>query len=360
MAATPGWDGSAHLLYQPSSTVLVDGVRPRIGVSNHRGRRNRGIAVPIAVEEIVGDREVEVLDHGAAHLRLVVIVAHRIFVGEPLEIGSVAVIDIVEGGGRAAAVAPRRLGRGDEGIEVVQAAAGIFLGGVRGAAVGLLPHLKKAVDRIAGIGIIRQHRAGQPERPVGQSQRVGDPQIHAVPAGVVGGSRGQEDAVGRLQIPLHRRGRRDRGERRRIGIARLARRAPELGRRQRRIRRLGLGADVIARLAGRAVLRRRREIRAGRAVLLDNSLRQQVRDSLAGARLIEAEDVIEGAVLADDDDHVPDGARGARLFRGCAGAEDAHGKSQRRRGGAHEAAGPHASAPRHACPSFLRPPKRQQ
>jgi hypothetical protein len=54
-------------------------------------------------------------------------------------------------------------------------------------------------------------------------------------------------------------------------------------------------------------LLRLREVRTGRAVLVDDALRQQVRDGLAlTLGLVDTEGVIETAVFTDQDNHVLD------------------------------------------------------
>jgi hypothetical protein len=57
------------------------------------------------------------------------------------------------------------------------------------------------------------------------------------------------------------------------------------------------------------------EARAGRAVGADDLLGEQVVDAGALARAVDAEEVVEGVVLPDDDDDVLDG--GARAGRGA-------------------------------------------
>ena len=56
----------------------------------------------------------------------------------------------------------------------------------------------------------------------------------------------------------------------------------------------------------RGILTAQREVGAGRAVVIDDAFGEQVVDGLACDGFVGGEDVIEGAVLADDDDHVLD------------------------------------------------------
>ena len=66
----------------------------------------------------------------------------------------------------------------------------------------------------------------------------------------------------------------------------------------------GLTSNFVVVDGGR--LQRQRVVLAGRAVLLDDALGQQVVDVLAVARLVGGEHVVERAVLTDDDDDVLD------------------------------------------------------
>jgi hypothetical protein len=52
---------------------------------------------------------------------------------------------------------------------------------------------------------------------------------------------------------------------------------------------------------------RPRIVRAGRAILVDDPLREEIVNALAFFRLVRGEQVIEGSVLADDHDDVLDG-----------------------------------------------------
>ncbi len=61
------------------------------------------------------------------------------------------------------------------------------------------------------------------------------------------------------------------------------------------------------------VLERVVEVRARRAVFLDDLLRKQVRDPLSVLRLVGRENVIERAVFTHNHDHVLDGSGGLEL-----------------------------------------------
>src|SRR4051812_31928949 len=112
-------------------------------------RRRQGIAVAIAEPDRVASTEHDVVGAGAAFHRLMKIIAHRISVGELLEIGHVPLLDVVEAHRRGAlfigkirwrreAVAARTDGLFDPSEKVILATEG-------GGAVELLPHLVKAV-----------------------------------------------------------------------------------------------------------------------------------------------------------------------------------------------------------------------
>ena len=66
-------------------------------------------------------------------------------------------------------------------------------------------------------------------------------------------------------------------------------------------------------------------VRARRAVFLDDALRQQIVDVIAMRRFVGREHVVEGAVLAHDDDHVLDRA-GRRSVIGMGPAEAGIGR----------------------------------
>ena len=110
---------------------------------------------------------------GAALHRLVHVVAHRVGVGEHLEERHVAVVHVEERHRAADAVVGGRERDRDEREQVAQAAARVGRGRVGDRAIGLLPHLIEAVDRVAGVRVVRHGRPGQLERTVGQRAGVG-------------------------------------------------------------------------------------------------------------------------------------------------------------------------------------------
>jgi hypothetical protein len=95
-----------------------------------------------------------VVSAGAAHERLVEIVAHRVLIGELLQNRDVSIVHVIESHGIAAAVVVDcrriiedavnlvRVVRNDERVEVAQASRGVAPRGVSEVAVGLLPHLE--------------------------------------------------------------------------------------------------------------------------------------------------------------------------------------------------------------------------
>ena len=54
----------------------------RIGIVDVGGRRRRGIAVAVAEEHLIGEAQRLAVRAGAAQHRLVIVVAHRVLVGE--------------------------------------------------------------------------------------------------------------------------------------------------------------------------------------------------------------------------------------------------------------------------------------
>ena len=122
--------------------------------------RRHQIAVVVEPDRVAG-AEHDVVGAGAAVNRLVIIVAHRIGVGELLEIGHVPLLDVEkahrrrtlfigEAGRRRLAVAAGADRRFDPWEEVVLADRGTR----ERAAVELLPHLVEAVDRALHINVV--------------------------------------------------------------------------------------------------------------------------------------------------------------------------------------------------------------
>ena len=131
-------------------------------------RRNFRVAVAVAEPDRVAVAEHHVVGAGSALGRLVVVVAHRVAVGELLQIGRVALLDVVEahrgrafagrrmvnGGLRRAvgARADRRLStQGNRSDRQPQPL--VAIGGC-GVAVELLPHLEEAMHRARRIGVV--------------------------------------------------------------------------------------------------------------------------------------------------------------------------------------------------------------
>jgi len=131
-------------------------------------RRGSGNARPIAEPDCVAGAHHDVIGAGAAQDGLVVVVAHRVAVGERFQIGRVAGLDVEKRHrSRSFADPAGRLrcavGAGGNGAldprEKIGAAAGrIGWGRSRRGAVELLPHLEQAVDRARGVGVVRQER----------------------------------------------------------------------------------------------------------------------------------------------------------------------------------------------------------
>ena len=232
------------------------------------------------------------------------VVARGELVGQLLQEGRVAVVDVEEGHRVANACVARREADVHERIEVAQATGGIGSGRVAHAAVRLLPHLVEAMARVPRVGVVRHRGAGELERPVGQVRRVGHARVDA-PRWQAGGAGGQEDEVTGLEVELGRRSaHRREGRRRRIARRRVS--SERVRRGQRGVRRLDGRADVEGRLRRHRELTSEREVRPGGAIGVDDGLGHEVPDGLAMLRPVRAEDVVEAPVLGDDDDDVLD------------------------------------------------------
>src|SRR5262249_53335720 len=70
-------------------------------------------------------------------------------------------------------------------------------------------------------------------------------------------------------------------------------------------------------------------VRTGRAVGVHDVLREKVRDRLAVPRLVGPVDVVEGAVLSDDDDEVLDRSRGGDALARIVVTGEVRGKRER-------------------------------
>src|SRR5712664_509273 len=168
----------------------VVGARDRVGVLNfvHSAgirsatpdefvvRRLGRCASSIAKPDGVAKAKHDAVGASAAHDGLVIVVAHRITIGEFLEIGHVTLQDVVEAhGGRAftrcfrgrriIGAEVRRLrraiyvgadGQFGPGEKISKAAAGIVVSRVSGVAIELLPHLVEAMDGAGGVGVPRK------------------------------------------------------------------------------------------------------------------------------------------------------------------------------------------------------------
>ena len=172
--------------------------RQRIGIVDAAGRRRHGVALAVAEEHLIGKAQRNAVRSGAAHDRLMIVVAHGVLVGEEFQIGHVVLLHVEERHDLAGivrrAAGGGRIGRGDERLQVVQAAGRIVPGDVLAVdrAVHLLVHLEELVDGVGGIGVIGHVRAGQLERSGRQVADIGD-------AGVRANADGQTRAAGAEQ-----------------------------------------------------------------------------------------------------------------------------------------------------------------
>ncbi len=296
----------------------------------------------MAQHDVVGAR--------AAVDRLVEVVAHREVVGQALEVRRVPVLHVVEaqcgraftgrlGGGRVlgaevgrlrqavGAGAHRRLDPGEQGRV---AARGAVRRRVLQAAVQLLPHLVEAMHRACRVGVVVE--AGG----VRQLERTGRQRVDVLDAhvghlgGLAGAARDQVGVVVVGQSVLGRLGERE-AVARDVGVLRAAgQRRGQHALREGRFRRAQ--QERVAARVGGGLLLRLVEVRAGRAVALDDALGEQVPHRLAAMDgLVGGEDVVEAAVLADDDDDVLDRRSGVaavvrRRGRGVGGLRGGQGR----------------------------------
>src|SRR5260221_1034415 len=269
------------------------------------------------------------------------IVAHGVLVGEALQNWNIAILHVVKRHGIAAAVVIdvvgywkavginfAGVGGNDEWIEVVEASGRILARGVADVASGLLPHFEEAVRGVSGIRIVGEVRAGQWERSVGKVIEIIYPRIEIGEFGRLGGTGsagGQQVEIGRFQRRLdggQKRSRRARRKRRRLTGGGAGRKVQAW-----------FGECVVGSLlvATEADVERRFEWRnglellgliemtAGSAIRVDDSFGEQILDGFAALGDVGGEEVIKGAVLADQDDDVLDGGAGVRIFLGLKG-----------------------------------------
>ena len=167
------------------------GLEARQGRAGQRGvdrivRRNgRGALVVAEVHRVAG-AEHDVIGAGAAQDGLMVVVAHRIAVGEEFQIGRVAGLHIVEAHRRRAfarrfVVEARNLRRAvlagahrglDPGEEIVRATGRVRRRNRKGRAVELLPHLEQPMNRARVVGVVRMRRAGDLEARPAEAKLV--------------------------------------------------------------------------------------------------------------------------------------------------------------------------------------------
>ncbi len=157
---------------EPLRAVRVEiertGRRIRVVDVGCRGRCRMPVAV--AVEDLIGEPEWLAVGSRAAEDRLVVVVAHRVVVGERLEQRRVAVLHVevrhrLPGVVRCAA-GRRAVGRRDGGLQIVQAARGVVGRHVLAIdrAIDLLDHLEVLMDRVGRKGVVRHRRPCHLER----------------------------------------------------------------------------------------------------------------------------------------------------------------------------------------------------
>ena len=201
-------------------------------------------------------------------------------------------------------------------------------------AIHLLIHLEELMDGVGRVGVIRHGRAGHLEGAWRQRVDVGDADVGADSVGQPGAAGAEQELVLRRQARIATRNRQDEGDRRILHAAEIRRRQ---GLVEEFTRRAGADEEVAGavRRRGDLELMALGEIRPGRAVGLDDALRQQVEHALVPVlRHIGREQMIEAAVLADDDDNVLDRTLGRDLVDGLVGIGGVAGRDAgERRGG---------------------------
>ncbi len=140
----------------PIIGVTVVSATLRIRIGDLAGWRYRREAFSVAEVNRIPGTEHQVIGAGATHERLMKIVAGSKLVGEFLKQWRIAGIDIIKRQRIAAAVISAPACNRDEWVQIVQAIAVVF----SGAAIRLLPHLEKAMDRVAAVGVVGQVWSG--------------------------------------------------------------------------------------------------------------------------------------------------------------------------------------------------------
>ena len=276
-----------------------------------RGRRCR-IAVAVAEEHLIGKAERLAIGARAAEHRLVVIVADGVMVGEEFEKRRITILHVEKRHGLPGimrrAARRRAVSRRNCRLQIVQAARRVALRHVFcvDRAIHLLIHLEVLMDRVAGEGVERHGRSGQLERPRRQRGDVGDPRIGTNREGQAGASGSEKELILRRQARIPARKAQD------ANVGRDCRNAGHIGRRQRGVElllcQIGVAKEFAAvRRGNDLILMRLGELRARRAMGIDDAFRQQVQYPLVSTyRHVSGEKMIEAAIFANDDDDVLD------------------------------------------------------
>ena len=290
-------------------------------------RRNEGVTVLVAEIDGVPKTQHDVVRTSSAHGRLVIVVADGVVVSEILGVRCIAILHVVERHGCGALVGRYQAGpiiraeiRGlrlavvvgadrhfGPGKVVGQAATGIRRGRMADIAVFLLPHLEQAMHWAVGVGVVgkgRQvrdlERAG---RQVGVRCRLGDAGDTAV-----GNVTGQAGPPGQHVLIVVDRAS-SQALLRRVGVTDVADVVVRADVGRTAVQRCrehwiwGLargGGELKGRAAAdvRGILGRLRVVGTGRAVGINNPLREQVVDGVAVLWNIGGKNVVEGAVFS--------------------------------------------------------------
>ncbi len=258
----------------------------------------------------------DVVGASAALNGLVEVVAHRVIIGEALEVRDVALLDVIEaqrsrtfaggdGRGRIIGAEIRRLllavsSRADGDFnpreELGVAAGRIFSGGIVAAAVELLPHLIKAVDRTCSVGVVG-NAWGQLKWPSGKRANVKNARVRSRGVETRAAS-DQKLIIIRSKSILDSLADSDRRNEGNDGAAGKGNRKLVVG----EFRLFGAEEERVGAAILGGELLRLLEIGAGCSVVVHNSFGEQIPYFLTAAGFVSCEDVIKAAIFSDDDD----------------------------------------------------------
>src|SRR6266478_6732347 len=314
-------------------------------------RRWGWIAIRVAEPDRIAKAKHDAVQTGSAHSWLMVVVAHGVIVGELLEVGHVALQNVIEAhdcatlaggfcsrrivgaevGRLGLAIHVRTYGNCSPGKKIGFAATRIRLCGISNIAVGLLPHLVEAVNRAGGVRIpcksVRALRISELEgsaRKGGVGSRANNAGYAGVGnlAGKASPASGQVAVVrGVRQAILRSFGIGEGTDS--IALADIRRTAIE-GSGERGIRRLVSGAELEFGAARdiSGVLSGKRILWAGCAVLIDDLLGEKIVNVLSVLWLVSGKNVVETAIFSNNHYDMLDGGAGELIPLGLKGGNE--------------------------------------